>query len=162
MGCCIQYISFLSCIISSLFYSSTLRQVLLSILQRKLEPWGFLLFCFGFVLSHVFPTPWTIAHQAPLSMRLPRQEYWNRLPFPTPGDLLDPGIAPVSLACPAMADGFLPLCHLGSPQGVKWIARYPTAGKKANQRFGPGPRGSKAQVPITKQHFQWSIMGKAV
>ena len=111
-------------------------------------------FCFGFVLSHVFPTPWTRAHQAPLSMGLPRQEYWNGLPFPTPGDLLDPGIAPVSLVCPAMADGLLPLCHLGSPQGVKWIARYPTAGKKANQRFGPGPRASKAQVPITKQHFQ--------
>ena len=47
MGCCIQYTSFLSCIISSLFYSSTLRQVLLSILQRKLEPWGFLLFALG-------------------------------------------------------------------------------------------------------------------
>ena len=46
------------------------------------------------VLCHVwlFVTPWTIAHQAPLSMRFPRQEYWNGLPFPSPGDLPNPGI----------------------------------------------------------------------
>ena len=40
--------------------------------------------------------PWTVACQAPLSMGLPRQEYWNGLPFPPPGDLLDPGIEPMS------------------------------------------------------------------
>ena len=39
-------------------------------------------------LSHVWLFGlWTVAHQAPLSMGCPRQEYWNRLPFPTPGDL---------------------------------------------------------------------------
>ena len=37
-------------------------------------------------------TPWTLAHQAPLSMGFYRQEYWSGLPFPCPGDLLDPGI----------------------------------------------------------------------
>ena len=37
--------------------------------------------------------PWTTAHQAPVSMAFPRQEYWNGLPFPFPGDLPDPGIA---------------------------------------------------------------------
>ena len=37
-------------------------------------------------------TPWTVAHQAPQSMGLPRQEYWSGLPFPSPGDLPDPGI----------------------------------------------------------------------
>ena len=37
-------------------------------------------------------TPWTTAHQAPLSMGFPRQEYWSELPFPSPGDLLDPVI----------------------------------------------------------------------
>ena len=46
----------------------------------------------------LFATPWTIAYQAPLSMGLPRQEYWNGLPFPSPGDLPDPGIEPVSPA----------------------------------------------------------------
>ena len=48
-------------------------------------------------LSHVqrFVIPWTGAHQAPLFMEFSRQEYY-RLPFPTPGDLPDPGIKPVS------------------------------------------------------------------
>ena len=49
-------------------------------------------------LSHVqlFATLWTIAHQAPLSMGFPRQEYWSGLPFPSPGDLPNPGIKPMS------------------------------------------------------------------
>ena len=37
-------------------------------------------------------TPWTVAHQAPLAMGFPRQEYWSGLPFPAPGDLPDPGM----------------------------------------------------------------------
>ena len=40
----------------------------------------------------LFATPWTVACQAPLSMGFPRQEYWNGLPFPSLGDLPDPGI----------------------------------------------------------------------
>ena len=43
-------------------------------------------------------TPWTVAHRAPLSMEFSRQEYWNGLPFPTPGDLPDPEIEPGSPA----------------------------------------------------------------
>ena len=39
---------------------------------------------------------WTVTHQAPLSMEFSRQEYWSGLPFPTPGDLPDPGIEPGS------------------------------------------------------------------
>ncbi|ELR53618.1 hypothetical protein M91_05555, partial [Bos mutus] len=47
------------------------------------------------------------AHQAPLSMGFPRQEYWSGgLPFPSPGDLTDPGIEPTSLLSPALAGGF--------------------------------------------------------
>ena len=42
--------------------------------------------------------PWTVAHQAPLSMGFSRQEYWNGLSFPSPGDLLYPGIEPASSA----------------------------------------------------------------
>ena len=53
-------------------------------------------------MSDSFVTPWTVACQAPLSMRFPRQEYWNGLPFPSPGDLPNPGIKPTS----ALADGF--------------------------------------------------------
>ena len=50
------------------------------------------------LLSHVllFVTPWTVAHQVPLSMGFSRREYWNGLPFPSPGDLPDPGIEPGS------------------------------------------------------------------
>ena len=50
-------------------------------------------------LSHVwlFETPWTVANQAPLSMEFSRQEHWSRLPFPTPEDLPDPEIEPMSL-----------------------------------------------------------------
>ena len=40
--------------------------------------------------------PWTVAHQAPLSMGFSRQEYWSRLPFPSPGDLPETGIEPGS------------------------------------------------------------------
>ena len=43
---------------------------------------------------HLFATLWTVAHQAPLSMRFFRQEYWNGLPFPSPRDLPDPRIKP--------------------------------------------------------------------
>ena len=53
-------------------------------------------------LSHVqlFMTLWTIAHQAPLCMGFFRQEYWSGLPFPTPEDLPDPGMEPVSQVSP--------------------------------------------------------------
>ena len=60
-------------------------------------------------------TPWTVACHVSLSMEFSRQEYWTGLPFPTPGDLPDPGIKPVSLASPALAVDSLPLRHLGSP-----------------------------------------------
>ena len=58
-----------------------------------------MLSCFSRVL--LFVTPWTIAHQAPLSMEFPRQEYSSELPFPSPGDLPDPGIKPTSPALQA-------------------------------------------------------------
>ena len=54
-------------------------------------------------------TPWTGAHQAPLSMEFSRQEYWNGLPFPISGDLPNPGIEPGSPTS-------LPLSYLGSPK----------------------------------------------
>ena len=60
------------------------------------------------VLSHVqlFAVPWTIVHQALLSMEFSRQEYWNGLPFPAPGDLPHPGIEHASLSSLALADIF--------------------------------------------------------
>ena len=59
----------------------------------------------------LFATPWSIAHQAPLSMGFFRQEYWSRLPFPTP-DLPNPGIEPVS---PASAGGLFTTEPPGKP-----------------------------------------------
>ena len=59
-------------------------------------------------LNHVqlLGTPWTIAHQALLSMEFSRQEYWSGLPFPSPGDLPETGIEHQSLMSPALAGRF--------------------------------------------------------
>ena len=46
----------------------------------------------------LFVTPWTVAYQAPPSLGLSRQEYWSGLPFPSPGDIPNPGIEPGSPA----------------------------------------------------------------
>ena len=54
------------------------------------------------VVSDSFATPRTIACQAPLSMEIPRQEYWSGLPFPSPGDLPNPETEPMSPASPAL------------------------------------------------------------
>ena len=58
------------------------------------------------ICLRLFATPWIVAHQAPLSMEFSRQEYWSELPFPTLGDLPDPGIKPGSLATPVLAGQF--------------------------------------------------------
>ena len=58
-------------------------------------------------------TPWTVACQTPLSMGFFRQEYWSWLPFPSPGDLPDQGIAPVS---PAVTGRFFTTEPPGKPK----------------------------------------------
>ena len=52
-------------------------------------------------------TPWTVAHQAPLSMGSSRQGHWSGLPCPPPGDLPNPGTEPVSLTSPALVGGLI-------------------------------------------------------
>ena len=70
-------------------------------------------------MSDSFVALWTVDHQAHLSMEFPRQEYCSGLLLPTPGDLPNPGIEPVSLASPALAGSFfLPLSHQGNPLKV--------------------------------------------
>ena len=66
-------------------------------------------------MSESFVTPWAMAHQALLSMEFYRQEYWSGLPFPSPGDLPDSGIEPVSLVSPALAGGFFTTEPPGKP-----------------------------------------------
>ena len=75
--------------------------------------------------NHVrfFVTPWTVACQAPLSMGFSRQEYWSGLPCPTPGDLPDPGIKPVSLASPALAGGFFTTEPPGKHHALQSLSR---------------------------------------
>ena len=79
------------------------------------------------VLSHVrlFTTPWTVASQAPLSMKFSRKKYWGRLAFPSPGDLPHPEIKPVSPWFPALAD-FFTIDPLGNHErvevGLMWRA----------------------------------------
>ena len=63
------------------------------------------------VVSDSSVTPWTAAHQAPLSMGFPRHEYWSGLPFPSPGDLHNPGVKPKS---PVLQADSLPQSHQGS------------------------------------------------
>ena len=59
-----------------------------------------------FSYVQLFATLWTVAHQAPLSIGFPRQEYWSGLPFHPPRDLPDPGIETMSFVSPALAGGF--------------------------------------------------------
>ena len=65
-------------------------------------------------------TPWTVARQAPLSMRFSRQEYWSGLPFPSPGDLPHPGIKPGLLHCRQI---LYQLSYKGSLKSLKseWV-----------------------------------------
>ena len=64
-------------------------------------------------LVELFVTPWTVAHQAPPSMGFSMQEYWNGLPFPSPGDLPNPEIEPASPEL--LAGDFFTFEPVGSP-----------------------------------------------
>ena len=82
--------------------------------------------CMLCVLSHfshvwLFATPWTVAHQTPLSMRFSRQEYWSGLLCPPSGDCPNPGMEPMSLTSLALAAGPLPL----APRGKPWPSSFP-------------------------------------
>ena len=66
-------------------------------------------------MSSSSATPWTMACRVPLSMGFLRQEYWSRLPFPSPGELPDPGIKPVSHS---LAGGFFTTKPPRRPNGI--------------------------------------------
>ena len=74
--------------------------------------------CLVTKLHLTFATPGTVALQAPLSMAFSRQEYWSGLPFPSPGDLLHPGIEPVSPVSLALAAGFFTTVPPGKPMYI--------------------------------------------
>ena len=115
--------------------------------------------------SDSFTTSWAVAHQALLSMKFRRQEHWNGLPFPSPGDLPSPGIEPTS---PALAGRFFtseppvkPICicylfSIHSPVDgcvggtssvlIAWIR---------NRRDGSSVHFSLELNAITSQHPNW-------
>ena len=87
--------------------------------------------CFKIVL--LFMTPWTVAHQVPLSMGFSRQEYQSGLPCPPPGDLPDPGSELVFPVSPALwADSFT--VEYLTPNRMRMIL-FPYLKKKNNKQF---------------------------
>ena len=118
------------------------------------------------LLSCVCATPWTVAHQPPLSMGFSRQEYWSGLPCCPPGDLPDSGIKPVSPASPALQADSLPLSLQGSsrtesaaPLTPACRQPWPTRGQlpptsprwwgEGSRRKGP-PNSERRRTQLTK------------
>ena len=100
--------------------------------------------------SCLFATPWTVAHQAPLSMEFSRQEYCSGLPFPSPGDLSNPGIKPGS---PALQADSVPSEPPGKPHFVSPLL-------KSLQNSFPFPfRGCK--IPLTSLPARLSLLCSA-
>jgi len=66
-------------------------------------------------IDPIFATPWTVAHQAPLSMEFSRQESWSGLSVPIPGDLSNPETEPASLVSPTLAGRFFTTVVPGKP-----------------------------------------------
>ena len=100
-----------------------------------------------------FATPWTVACQAPLSMGLPRQEYWSGLPFLSPRDLPDPGIKPAS---PAWASGIFTTETSGKHLIGKWMPVY------GNKRWWElrnvcAPGCSHFNLSVTQRQQMWQL-----
>ena len=99
-------------------------------------------------------TPWTVAHQAPLSVGFPRTEYWSGLLLSSPGDLPHPGIKPTSLAWQADA---LPLHQQGS------FVLNPQSNKTEAARVQPyshsGPDASLPEAPLQRA---WPVHSNAL
>ena len=98
------------------------KGILITMLETYLSLW------YACMHDQLFPScptlcdTWTLARQASLSMKFPRQENWSGLPFPPPGDLLDPGIKPKSPGSPALQVDSLMLEPLGKPnKGYKCV-----------------------------------------
>ena len=109
------------------------------------------------VLGHVSPvwlfaTLWTVTHQAPLSLRFSRQDYWSGLPCPPPGDISDPGIEPSSPVSPALQADSLPL----APPRKPLSKRFKTVNKYIINRLahGYGNCCSQGQVGPEKTFSQ--------
>ena len=76
------------------------------------------------VMSDSLWPPWTVAHQVPLSIELSRKEHWSGLPFPSPGDLPDPGIEPASPVSLALVAGFFTTEPTEKVLSAKYLLKY--------------------------------------
>ena len=118
-------------------------------------------------MSDSFVTPWTLAHQAPLSMEFSRQEYWSELPFPSPGDLPDPGI---ELASPALIGRFFTTEPPGEPYVIYNLLRFlqtfnlnrwqPPPGSPSQQKPScpptvPGTKGEGSSCQHSQSTEEW-------
>ena len=110
------------------------------------------------MLSHVNSmTPWTVAHQIPMSMESFQQEYWNGLPLPFPGDHPDPGMNPLLLHALHWQAESLPLCHLGrlcvsaAAAAAASLQSHPTL---CNPIDG-SPPGSPASGTLQARTLEW-------
>ena len=115
----ILFLSFTSII----YITSTFQMIFLfrGTFSFPLKKW---IYAQSFSCVRLFVTPWTVAHQAPLSMEFSRKEYWSGLPFPPSADLPKTGMEPASPDSPALTGDSLTLGHLGSPfswrHGSRW------------------------------------------
>ena len=113
--------------------------------------------CLVAQLCLTLATPWTVAHQAPLSMGFPRQEYWSVFLCPPPGDLPDPEIEPKYPTSPELTSGFL-------TTSATWGRRqwHPTPvllpGKSHGQRSLVGYSPGSWRLDMTEWlHFHFSL-----
>ena len=123
----------------------------------KLSIWQVSLLLLFESLSHIwlFATPWTIAHQPPLSMGFPRQENWNRLSFPFPRDLLHSGIEPVSWGLAGRF--FTHETHLGSPSSQYWHNLRALSGSSSSFNFTCSSKGISS-ISWFLRHQQWTAL----
>ena len=106
------------------------------------------------VLSHSdsFVAPWTAAHQAPLSMGFPRQEYWNGVPFPPSENLPDSGIEPVS---PALAGRFFTTKLPGKPTLLSAAAKSLQSCPTLCKPIDSSPPGSSIPGILQARILEW-------
>ena len=96
----------------------------------------------------LFAIPWTIARKTPLSMGFSKQDYWSGLPYPPPGDLLNPGMEPRSPGSSELAGRFLTPEPPGKPSG---ICKFHIKGLAQLPSWRPHPRLSSHALPTDRR-----------